>query len=110
MSEVISFRLSEDNPREAQAREVLNAWVDKGYSVRHIITEALLQLGKEPGKHGDNRGGSMAEIVDRLASLVARLEGHLPNAQSPASQVEPELKSSFVAAIKKAARPGLRSD
>lgn len=44
MSEVISFRLDENNPCEAQARAVLKAWADKGYSVRHVLTEALCSL------------------------------------------------------------------
>ena len=44
MSKVYSFRLDENNPREAQAREVIDAWVSKGYSLRHILTEALNSL------------------------------------------------------------------
>ena len=42
MSKVFSFRLNDDNPREAQAREEIKAWVKEGYSLRYIITEALL--------------------------------------------------------------------
>jgi hypothetical protein len=34
MSEVISFRLDNTNPREAQALEVLKAWIGMGYSIR----------------------------------------------------------------------------
>ena len=42
MSKVYSFRLDDDNPREAQARGVIKAWMGEGYSLRHIITDALL--------------------------------------------------------------------
>lgn len=42
MSKVYSFKLNDDNPREAQAREIIEAWVEERYSLRHIITEALL--------------------------------------------------------------------
>ena len=44
MSKVYSFRLDENNPREAQAREVINAGAEDGYSLRYIVTEALLGL------------------------------------------------------------------
>jgi len=50
MSEVISFRLDNANPREAQALEVLNAWIEKGFSTRFILTTALLEL--EHHAHG----------------------------------------------------------
>jgi hypothetical protein len=42
MSKVCSFRLNDDNLREAQARTVIEAWVEGRYSLRYIITEALL--------------------------------------------------------------------
>jgi hypothetical protein len=44
MSEVISFRLNKSNLREAQALEILKAWCSRGYSLRYVITEALLKL------------------------------------------------------------------
>ena len=46
MSEVISLRLSKENPREALAYEILKGWHEKGHSIRHTITEALLKLGE----------------------------------------------------------------
>jgi hypothetical protein len=42
MSEVYSFRLSSDNSREAEAAKIIKAWENKGLSLRHIITQALL--------------------------------------------------------------------
>ena len=44
MSKVISFRLNKNNPREAIAWHVLQARIAKGYSIRHIMTEALIKL------------------------------------------------------------------
>ena len=44
MSEVISFRLDKDNPREAIAWRVLQTRIAKGHNIRHIITEALIKL------------------------------------------------------------------
>jgi hypothetical protein len=44
MSKVIGFRLSEDNPREAQAMDVIGTWVSQCYSLRHILTDALIKF------------------------------------------------------------------
>ncbi|MCU0485171.1 MAG: hypothetical protein MUC85_03575 [Anaerolineales bacterium] len=44
MSQVISFRLDENNPREAQAQQVLQTRASRGYSLRHTRVEALLAL------------------------------------------------------------------
>lgn len=55
MSKVFSFRLREDNPREVQAQDVIEAWISEGYSLRHILTEALLQY--------DNNGNHLEEIT-----------------------------------------------
>jgi hypothetical protein len=42
MSQVFSFRLDKNNPREAQARHVIEAWASRGYSLRYVLVEALL--------------------------------------------------------------------
>jgi hypothetical protein len=42
MSQVISFRLDQNNPREAWALSVLSGMQEQGYQVRHILTEALV--------------------------------------------------------------------
>jgi len=47
MSKVYSFRLSDNNPREAQAREVIETWVKEGYSLRQVVVEALLAYRKD---------------------------------------------------------------
>ena len=44
MSEVISFRLNKENPREERAIKVLEAKREDGYSIRHIITDAYLKM------------------------------------------------------------------
>lgn len=41
MSEEISSRLDYTNPREAQALEVLNTWIEKCYSTRFNLKKAL---------------------------------------------------------------------
>lgn len=49
MSKVYSFGLDENNPREAQVREVIEAWVSQGYSIRPVV-EALIQLERGDDK------------------------------------------------------------
>ena len=47
MSKVYSFRLSEDNPREAQARRSIEAWMTEGYSLRYVIVAAILDYKRK---------------------------------------------------------------
>lgn len=107
MSDVFSFRLSDKNPRETQAREVIEAWAKQGYSLRHILTEALLLLGNH--ENNSVKSGDIAETVDRLSRLVERLEDRLEVV--PAGQpVNSELSTAFLASIKMAAKPGIRTN
>ena len=68
MSEVISFRLDKNNPRDAQAKAVLKAWVDKGYSVRHVLTEVLLAY------HGSYRDMDIHEFSSKLDQIKTMLQ------------------------------------
>jgi hypothetical protein len=44
MSVVIGFRLNPDNPREAQALEILRTKQAEGYSYRRVLTDELIVL------------------------------------------------------------------
>jgi len=107
MSEVYSFRLSERNPREAQAREVIDAWVKQGYSLRYILTEGLLRLGDRDNHADRTQMSDISKTVERLTCLVDRLEGKLEIIQ-PSHQTKSELSESFLSSIKMGAKPGLR--
>jgi len=48
----ISFTDS-NNLREAQAREVIDAWVTRGYSLRYIVVEALVSYRSEDGLNNE---------------------------------------------------------
>jgi hypothetical protein len=74
MSEVSGFRLSDQNPHETQAREVIEAWVKQGYSLHHILTEALLLLGYQ--EINSSQMSNISKTVDRLSKIVERLESH----------------------------------
>ena len=114
MSEVISFRLDEDNPREARAREVLRAWYAQGYSVRHILTEALLRL-EESQKEAGESAFALDEVNQTLNQVIQMLERmqngrYVAAAARDDDQPKAALTDTFVASVRSAARPGLKLD
>jgi hypothetical protein len=83
MSKVYSFRLDENNPREAQAKEVIHAWVEEGYSLRHVVVDALISYKKEEIGQGE-----LVSVVEQLQDLILSMDkqsfdqtsnGSLPN-------------------------------
>jgi|WetSurMetagenome_2_1015567.scaffolds.fasta_scaffold819757_1 hypothetical protein len=106
MSEVFSFRLDEKNPREAQAMGVIKALAEKGYSLRQIIIEALLLLGDQE-QHSPEKTDDITKTVERLFSLVERLEGRLEPRQKVIKE-KSELNDSFLSSVKLAAKSGLK--
>jgi hypothetical protein len=105
MSDVISFRLSDKNQRETQAKGVLEAWVKKGYSFRHIMTEALLLLGNHDD--GSINIYGVTETIDRLNRLIEKFEG-FPEIFQAGQPVKSELSDVFISSIKSSFRPGLQ--
>jgi hypothetical protein len=94
MSKVYSFRIDEDNPREAQAKGVIQTWVEEGYSLRYVIVEALLSY-----KKGDAGQEELNTIVEQLKDLISSLD------KQPLDHItEGSLPNSFLEAVKQAAR------
>lgn len=111
MSEVISFRLDKINPREAKALEVLNAWIEKGFSTRHILTTALLEL-KHPGSNlefsqGDRDWGSVLNQIGQLLEFVETVKANPTSRQEPTLD-QVVLHESFLASIKLGVKPGIK--
>jgi len=111
MNEVISFRLDKTNPREARALEVWNAWIKKGFSTRHILTTALLELdhpGSDLGlSHSDRGLGLILEQIGQLLKFAEAVKTY------PISQEEPvpeqaNLNESFLTSIKQGIKPGFK--
>ena len=97
MSKVYSFRLNDDNPREAQAKEVINAWVGEGYSLRHVVVDALLAYKKpEVGQ------GELSSVVEQLQDLILNL-----NRQPISQTLDASLPPSFLDAVKQSSRDGV---
>jgi hypothetical protein len=101
MSEVISFRLDENNPREAQAKAVLKAFVDKGYGIRHVLTEALLVY------QGSKKDMDIQELSVKLDEIRKLLQQN--GTLGPHNEKKIELSEHFMISIKKAAKSGLRT-
>lgn len=97
MSKVYSFRLDGDNPREAQAKGVIQAWVGEGYSLRHVVVEALLSFHNKDVGHSE-----LNEVIEQLQDLILTLD------RSPASKSSDTLLSnSFLDAVKHSAKSGV---
>jgi len=110
MSEVISFRLDPDNPREAQALEILRTKQAEGFSSRRVLTDALIAIVivKQQGTLF-----SMKEFYEAMEKVSELLE--LINNQSYAQgqSTNPKVASlneNFLNSVKVAAKPGLELD
>ena len=104
MSKVFSFRLSEDNPREIQAMEVMEVWISQGYPLRYILTEALIRLG-----NNDDSPEGVEWLLDRLATVLEGLENGKIQVISESEKVFPDLPSTFIESIMKSAKQGLNT-
>jgi len=102
MSKVYSFRLSGDNPREMKARKMIETKISQGYSLRQILTDALIGVGDNQ----DNLKG-LEKYFDQLSDLIRGLEeGKGSNIRS---EKNANLPVTFVDAVKKSAKQGIRS-
>ena len=100
MSKVYSFRLSEFNPREAQAREVIESWMEGGYSLRQIIVDALISYNQSNSNSRD-----VDPILEKLQDLLLSIEEAIPR-----DKEHTVLSTSFIDSIINSAKSGLRSD
>ena len=113
MSEVISFRLNKDNPREAKALRVLKSWQDEGHNTRHIVTEALLKLMYSDAN--ELKSLVLVELNEKL-SIVSQIleqvdcERFLELTASCSTSLGPKLPDSFIESIKKTIKPGIKTD
>jgi hypothetical protein len=109
MSTVISFRLDRNNPREAQALLVLVRWQEEGYSIRHIMTEALIRL-EESDTKPDTHLADILAALQAISQQIGQLEARstYPGRTTPEPQAA--LSDAFLIAVKGAARPGVKME
>ncbi len=115
MSEVISFRLDRDNPREAQALAVLCKGQAAGYSLRHILTEALLAL--EAAAEGEQAAAAalqqMAEELRQVRAELARLQSGVatPAGEEPGGgHAGAALSEDFLASVRRVSKAGMKME
>ena len=76
MSKVYSFRLSEDNPREAQVIKIIETKVSEGYRLRFIVVDSLIisHLPNQQEKFLNEFVNKLSEIIDRSSNEKGKLE------------------------------------
>ena len=110
MSEVISFRLDPDNPREAQALEILRTKQAEGFSSRRVLTDALIGVVAEKGQNDLFSIDEFNTALEHVQGLLERLNSsNHEYGQSTRPQVV-ALNDNFLNSVKIAARPGLNLD
>lgn len=102
MSQVFSFRLDENNPREAQAIQIIQAWASRGYSIRFTVVEALLTVDKDK-----TLLENISITLDQINTILQKLQDE-PHSQNNLSSKDADLSETFVSAVLKTSRPGLR--
>ena len=101
MSKVYSFRLNDDNPREAQARAVIEAWVGEGYSLRHVVVDALIVYQKVELEQSE-----LYSVIEQLQNLIISLEKE-PTTNNNSNAALP---NSFLDAVKQSVRSGVSAE
>jgi len=100
MSKVYSFRLDEKNPREAKAKEVIDAWSAQGYSLRNIITDSLIN-----SLSNTNQPREIGSLLEQLLEKINQLDhSALPEARK---EENPSIQVKFVESIRRSVKPGL---
>src|SRR5688500_18656684 len=108
MSEVISFRLDPKNPREAEALRVLACRQEQGYSVRHILTEALLKLNQIDIENDfQMQMGEILSAIHRVGNQIEGLQRSDLQGVRPQYEKQTVLSDAFVLSVKSAAKSGL---
>ena len=109
MSKVISFRLNQDNPREAEALTVLHQWLEQGFNTRHTMTVALLNLDSANSQATDN--GTLIVLSNQIQELLESIEvGSTFSVPEHDISSREKLSDGFVSSILKVVKPGLRPE
>lgn len=108
MSEVFSFRLNDNNPRERLALGILQIRNSQGFSTRQTIVESLILLGDSKDQYKSiNEMTALINTIEKLSKLVSKSSLTQPNEDYSRAEQFSELQSSFVTSIKSAIKPGV---
>ena len=124
MSTEIHLQFDESDLEHQRALTVLNAWQHQGYTAEQVIARALISFadGKEQSTNINillanvrEMLQQMREVLKEVRTLKLQAAAGAPGYSEgvAATPIVPdedslELSSMFVAALKKAARPGMR--
>lgn len=112
MSRVISFRLCRDNPREAQALEMLQQRQEQGFSTRQILLEALLSLSSDANTSDLNDiAARLEDVLNEANDYIARLQNgqSVTGTMATAPSELPSVSEGFKLSVRKAAKSGVRA-
>jgi len=101
MSKVYSFRLDENNPREAQAKEVIEAWFAQGYSLRRQLVEVLIAC--QDRKFQNKQYAELFEKIERLILVSNKNKD-----REVVGTLEGELTETFIGSISKSMKSGMK--
>jgi hypothetical protein len=124
MSIEIHLQFDDSDPEQERAFNVLDAWRQQGYSDEQIITRALTAFadGREQATNINILLANVREMLQQMREVLkevrtirlreasessGRTESAAMSAAMP-DETNLELSSVFLAALKKAARPGMR--
>ena len=99
MSKVYSFRLDENNPREAQAIEVIEAWIAQGYSLRHQLVDVVIAF-----QNKEFQSKQYAELFEKIEHLILK-EGE---DKEVVETLEEPLTETFVESLSKSVKSGTK--
>ena len=99
MSKVYSFRLNLNNPREAQAIATINELDRKGYSLRQIVVNALLQSEENPERVMQD----MEFVLEQLSEMMNQIK----DVQNTPNDNISQLSEGFLKSIKTSAKSGV---
>ena len=99
MSKVYSFRLDENNPREAQARDVIDAWVAQGYSLRHQLVDVLIAF-----QNKNFQNNQYSKLLETIESLISNSKEE----KDVAEVSNGALTETFIGSLSKSVQSGIR--
>lgn len=90
--------------------EVILSWQQNGFSIRHVMVEALVKMNRESTVQYVEQMGQVTEKLDNLFDLLCsgranRFEG---GTSEVADNHPKELSDQFLASVKVGMKPGLR--
>ena len=107
MSEVISFRLNPDNPREAQALEILRTKHAEGFTSRRVLTDALIGMVVENRQVSPFPITEFNEALEQVSGFLEKLNSIDYDQGKLESPQVVGLNDNFLNSVRNSAKPGL---